>query len=387
VIKHIVILGPAFPYRGGIAATNERLAQEFENSGLKVTIYTFKLQYPSILFPGKTQYLEEKKNIHLQIYRKVNSINPFNWYKVGQELKRLKPDLIIVRYWIPFLALSLGKIIRLAKRNNFTKIVSIVDNYLPHERKIGDKILSKYFLKAVDGCVVMSQSVKSQIENDFPSLPIEYCPHPLFDHYGKIIDKYEARKYLQLDINKNYILFFGLIRDYKGLDLLIEAVNLSRDSGVDFDVIVAGEFYSDKEKYINLINKYNLSHRFHIFDYFIPESMVSFFFCSADVIVQPYKDATQSGVTQIAYHFNKPMIITNVGGLAEIIPNEKVGYVVNPNSKEIADAIVKFYKENKEKAFSEAAKVEKNKYSWKRMEETIYTLYGRFYYKKETYNG
>lgn len=387
MIKHIVIIGPAYPYRGGIAATNERLAQEFQRSGLKVTIYTFSLQYPSILFPGKTQYVENQKKPALNIYRKINSVSIFNWIKVGLELKKLRPDLIIVRYWIPFLAPSLGKIIRIAKKNRFTKIIALVDNYKPHEKRLGDRWLSKYFMSAVDGCVVMSHSVKSDIEKDFKNLPIEYCPHPLFDYYGKIIPKDEAKKSLKLEVNKNYILFFGLIRDYKGLDLLIEAVHLSENSYVDFDVIVAGEFYSDENKYIELIEKYNLKNRFHIYSQYISDDLVPYFFCAADIVVQPYKDATQSGVTQIAYHFNKPMIVTNVGGLPEMVHHGKVGYVVSPNPPSIAQALIKFYTENKEKDFSAMAAVEKNKYSWKRMEETIYILYSKLFYKKKTFNG
>ncbi len=387
MIKHIVIVGPAYPYRGGIAATNERLAQEFHRSGVKVTIYTFTLQYPSILFPGKTQFVENQKKPQLAILRKINSINIVNWFRVGIELKKLKADLIIVRYWIPFLAPSLGKIVRIAKKNKFTKIIALVDNYKPHEKRFGDKLLSKYFLSAVDACAVMSHSVKSDIEKDFNKLPIEYCPHPLFDYYGKIIPKDEAKKALKLDENKNYILFFGLIRDYKGLDLLIEAVHLIENSDVNFDVIIAGEFYSDENKYYELVEKYNLKSRFHFFAQFITDDLIPYFFCAADVVVQPYKEATQSGVTQIAYHFNKPMIVTNVGGLPEIVHHGKVGYVVSPNPPSIAQAIIKFYTENKEKDFSAMAAIEKNKYSWKRMEETIYILYSKLYYKKKTFNG
>lgn len=387
MIKHIVIVGPAYPYRGGIAATNERLAQEFQRSGVKVTIYTFTLQYPSVLFPGKTQFVENQKKPPLNILRKINSINPINWVKIGRELKKLKPDLIIVRYWIPFLAPAFGQIIRKVKRNRKTKIIALVDNYKPHERRLGDRWLSKYFMAAVDGCLVMSYSVKADIEKDFKNIPIEYCPHPLFDHFGTIIPKEEAKKALKLDGNKNYILFFGLVRDYKGLDLLIEAVHLSEETYNNFDVIVAGEFYNDEQKYNDLINSYNLKNRFHVFAQFIPDDLVPYFFCAADVVVQPYKDATQSGVTQVAYHFNKPMIVTNVGGLPEMVLHGKVGYVVSPNPPAIAQAIIKFYKENKEKEFSAMAAIEKNKYSWKRMEETIYILYSKLFYKKKTFHG
>lgn len=388
MIKHVVLIGPAYPYRGGIADTNERLAIEIKSSGIKTTIYTFKLQYPSILFPGKTQFVDKsKKKPDLLILRKINSVNPLNWIKIGKELKRIKPDIIIVRYWIPFLSPALGTILRIAKKNKYTKIIAIVDNFIPHEKRLGDTLLSKYFMKSVDGCIVMSLSVKAEIERFFKNKLIEYCPHPLFDHYGKIIPKEEARKSLKLDVTKKYILFFGLVRDYKGLDLLIEAVALIDTSILNFDIIVAGEFYSAKEKYLQLIEKYHLKDRFHIYDQFIPDELIPYFFCAADVVVQPYKDATQSGVTQVAYHFNKPMIVTNVGGLSEIVPNNKVGFVVYPNPEAIAHAIIKFYTENKEELFTENAKIEKNKYSWKRMEETIYILHSKLVFKNVTHEG
>ncbi|HNV95550.1 MAG TPA: glycosyltransferase [Bacteroidales bacterium] len=387
MVRHIVIIGPAYPYRGGIAATNERLAQEFISSGVKVSIYTFSLQYPTFLFPGKTQYVENTKAPSFPVLRKINSINPFNWIKVGRELKKIKPDLVIVRYWIPFLAPALGTVVRKIKKNKFTKVIALVDNFIPHEKRPGDKMLSHYFMKAIDGCVVMSHSVKADIEKVYSSKPIEYCPHPLFDHYGKIIPKVEAKKALKLNPDKNYILFFGLVRDYKGLDLLIEAVSLTKSTNADYEVIVAGEFYSDEEKYYALMDKFNVRDKFRVFAQFIPDDLVPYFFCAADVIVQPYKDATQSGVTQVAYHFNKPMIVTNVGGLPEMVHHKKVGYVVAPNAPAIAQAIAKFYNENREKDFSAMAAIEKNKYSWKRMEETIYILFSKLHYNKKTFNG
>lgn len=387
VIRHIVIIGPAYPYRGGIAATNERLAQEFISSGVKVSIYTFSLQYPSFLFPGKTQFVENTKAPSFPVLRKINSINPFNWIKVGRELKKMKPDMVIVRYWIPFLAPALGTIVRKIKKNKYTRVIALVDNFIPHEKRIGDTMLSHYFIKAIDGCIVMSHRVKADIEKLYPLKPIEYCPHPLFDHYGKMIPKAEAKKALKLNPNKNYILFFGLVRDYKGLDLLIEAVSLTSSTTIDYEVIVAGEFYADEEKYYTLMDKHGVRNKFRVFAQFIPDDLVPYFFCAADVIVQPYKDATQSGVTQVAYHFNKPMIVTNVGGLPEMVHHKKVGYVVAPNAPAIAQAISKFYNENREKDFSAMAAIEKNKYSWKRMEETIYILYSKLRYQKKIYNG
>ncbi len=387
LIRNVIIIGPAYPYRGGIAATNERLAQEFIKSGITVTLYTFSLQYPKLFFPGKTQFSEQSKPPDLNIKRRINSINPFNWHAVGREIKKAKPDLVMVRYWLPYLAPAFGTIIRKIKKNKQTKIIALVDNFIPHEKKVTDKMLAGYFIKAVDGCIVMSHSVKAEIEKKYKNKQIEYCPHPLFDHYGKPLSKEDAKKSLQLNINKNYILFFGLVRDYKGLDLLIEAVHLTQSMPVNFDVLVAGEFYSDEAKYRAMIEQYGLTQKFHIYAQFIPDEMVPYFFCAADMVVQPYKDATQSGVTQIAYHFNKPMIVTKVGGLPEMVQHGKVGYVVPPEPTAIAQAITKFYTEHKEKDFSTMAAIEKNKYSWKRMEETIHILYSKLSYRNNTFNG
>lgn len=375
--QKIVIVGPAHPFRGGIAANNDRLAREFISSNCEVVIFTFSLQYPSFLFPGKTQYSNEPKPEGIDIRIEVNSINPFSWFKVGRKIKKMCPDILLIRFWLPFMGPCFGNIARIAKKNKHTKVISILDNYMPHEKHFGDKWLARYFIKHVDGCVVMSHIVKAELRSDNRNKLIEYCPHPLFDHFGKTIPKIEARKLLGVDLNSRWMLFFGLIRDYKGLDILLNAMKEREANYADLKLIVAGEFYSNSELYYNMVKELNLSERVKIFPEFIPDNKVANFFSAADIIVQPYKQATQSGVTQIAYHFNKPMIVTNVGSLAEMVPNEKVGYVVEPTPTAIASAIEQFYSQNKEQEFSENAEKEKTKYSWKRMAETIFLLYSK----------
>ncbi len=375
--KKIVIVGPSYPFRGGIAANNDRLAREFMNSGCEVVIFTFSLQYPSFLFPGKTQYSNEPKPEGLDIRAEVNSINPFSWIKVGRKIKKMCPDILLIRFWLPFMGPCFGTIARIAKKNRHTKVISVLDNFIPHEKRIGDKWLAKYFIKPVDGCVVMSHAVKADLKKATNNVPIDYCPHPLFDHFGEIIPKEEAKKMIGVDIRSRWMLFFGLIRDYKGLDLLLKAMAETPASAPDLKLIVAGEFYSDSAPYYQLVNELGLKNRVTFFPEFIPDSKVSVFFSAADIVVQPYKHATQSGVTQIAYHFNKPMIVTGVGGLTEMVPHEKVGFIVDTHPKAIALAIERFYKENREKEFTEGALKEKSKYSWKRMEETIYLLYSK----------
>lgn len=369
--RKIIIIGSAYPFRGGLAAYNERLAREYIKNGDDVVIYTFTLQYPSFLFPGKSQYSESPAPTDIKIIRIVNSINPLNWIKVGNRIKKQKPDLVIIKFWIPFMAPCFGTIARRIKKNNFTKIISIVDNIIPHEKRVGDRILASYFVQAVHGFVAMSKSVMEDIKLFNKTKPVLFCPHPLYDHFGEIIPKEKAVCNLKLDTNYKYILFFGFIRDYKGLDLLLKSFAKLSIKNKSIKLIVAGEFYTDSKPYFDLIKINQLDEFVIMHNNFIPDEKVADYFCASDIVVQPYKNATQSGVTQIAYHFNKPMIVTDVGGLAEIIPDGKVGYVVKPDSEKLAEVIFKFFDLNKEKEFMEAASVEKEKYSWTNLIKTI----------------
>lgn len=375
--RKIILIGPAHPLRGGLATFNERLIREYRDNGEDASIFTFSLQYPSLLFPGKTQLSAEPAPVDLPVSIKVNSINPFNWIKVGLELRRKKPDFVIVKYWMPFMAPCFGTICRIIKGNKHTKIITIIDNLIPHEKRAGDRLLSGYWIGAVDGCVAMSRSVLHDLETFDPGKPKLYCPHPLYDNFGAPISKEVALNRLGLDPAFHYVLFFGFIRDYKGLDLLLKAFADKHLHEMKIKLLVAGEFYCDPKPYQEIITGHSLEDRVIMSNDFIPDSQVLNYFCAADLVVQPYKSATQSGVTQIAYHFNKPMIITDVGGLAEFVPNEKVGYVVNPDPEEIAGAILRFYRENKEDEFSANAAIEKQKYSWGRMVEAIDILLNR----------
>jgi len=367
--QKIVLIGPAHPLRGGLATFNERLIREYRKMGAEASIYTFSLQYPTLLFPGKTQLSNEPAPAEIPIKIAVNSINPFNWIRVGWELRKKKPDIVIVKFWMPFMAPCFGTICRIIKSNKHSRVITIIDNLIPHEHRPGDKLLSGFWIGSVDGCVTMSKSVLKELDQFNPSIPKLYCPHPLYDNFGEPITKTEALQKLNLDPAFNYILFFGFIRDYKGLDLLLEAFAGLKQLKVK--LIVAGEFYCDPKPYYDIIANHNLEEQVIMSNDFIPDSQVLNYFCAADLVVQPYKSATQSGVTQIAYHFNKPMIITNVGGLAEFVPDGKAGYVVNPEPSEIAAAIIRFYHENRESEFSANAIIEKRKYLWKNMVDAI----------------
>lgn len=374
----IIILGTAYPYRGGLSAFNERLAKEFQKEGNDVIIDTFTLQYPNILFPGKTQYSTDEAPKDITIKREVNSINPLNWIKVGMKIKSESPDVLIVKYWLPFMSPCFGTIARLVHQNKKTKIISVLDNIIPHEKRLADKLLSKYWVSSVDGFVAMSQSVLDDLQLFDKTKPRKLCMHPLYDNFGQSKGREEALSALGLDPAYSYILFFGFIRDYKGLDILLEAMADERIRKSNVKVIVAGEFYNNSEKYFELEKRLNIKESVVWKNEFIPDKEVSTFFSAADLIVQPYKSATQSGVTQIAYHFEKPMLVTNVGGLAEIVPNGKVGYVTNPEAKEVADAICDFYDNNRYETFVENVKVEKCKYLWSNMTSAILSLCGDF---------
>lgn len=368
----IIIVGTAYPYRGGLAAFNERLAGQFLKEGHEVEVYTFTLQYPGFLFPGKTQFTDDPAPAGLNIRRRINSCNPFNWIAVGREIRKKKPDLVVFAYWMSFMAPCFGTIARHIKRNGKTRCIGLIHNMIPHEPNVLDKLFPGYFAKAMDGFATLSQAVIADIEKfDKEGKPKRWAPHPIYDHYGELMDKAEARRELGLDAGGRYVLFFGFIRDYKGLDLLIDAFADPRlqDSGVR--LLVAGEFYGDPAPYLDRIRSLDIGDRVVLHNDYIPDSRVNRYFRACDIVAQPYKTATQSGVTQVAFHFEKPMLVTNVGGLPEIVPDGKVGYVVEPDAQSIADALVRFYKENREGEFTEGVRKEKLKYSWDRMTAAV----------------
>ena len=378
--KKIVILGPAYPLRGGgITTFNQRLAKEFIESGYDCKIYSFSLQYPSFLFPGKTQLSDEEPPKDLTIYTVINSINPFNWFRIGNRLRKERPDIIVVRYWLPFMGPSLGTIIRRVKKNKYTRVICIADNIIPHEKRPGDSYFTKYFLKVCDAFITMSGKVMQDLrlfEETKPALLVE---HPLYDNFGSIISKAEARKYLGINENDKIILFFGFIRKYKGLDLLLESMHILK-AGTSPDpagikLMVAGEFYDDEKHYLDLIKKWNLEDRVILRTGFIPDRDVQYYFCAADAVVQPYRNATQSGVTPLSYHFERPMIVTNVGGLPSLVPHRKTGLVTEPNASNIATAIREFYQLG-EDYFIPHLRKEKQKFSWQNIVNAVLSLAG-----------
>ena len=369
----IVIIGPAAPLRGGIATFNMRLAEEFQKSGHDVSIYSYYVQYPNFLFPGKTQLSDTPPPESLKIYSTISSINPFSWIKTAHAINKEKADLVIARFWLPFLAPTIGSILRLVdSKRNLTKI-GLVDNIVPHEKRIGDKLFAKYYASACDAFLVMSSSVASELKS-FTQKPIINTPHPLYDNYGEKVSRGEALHFLNLDANYKYLLFFGFIRKYKGLDILLEALTDARLRNTNLKLIVAGEFYEDEKPYNEFIEQNKLTEKVIIHNKFISDNDVKYYFSAVECVVQPYRNATQSGITQMAYHFGVPMIVTDVGGLSEIVPDSQVGFVTQPDATDIAEAIVKINAPNALPNFVSVLEIQREKFSWKKIVHTIINL-------------
>lgn len=372
----ITILGPAHPYRGGLASIMETMARVFRHRGHEVKIDTFSLQYPSWLFPGKSQTVDTPPPDDLHIERSVNTVNPFNWLRIGRRLRRERPDFVLLKYWTPFMAPCFGTIARLARRNGHTRVLCQIDNVEPHEHHVVDRPFNRYFLRSVDGFVYMSEQVHRELEA-YTDAPALFSPHPLFEHFGGRVDRGEACVRLGLDPASGYALFFGLIRDYKGLDLLLDAWAKLRCEGriEGKKLIVAGEFYTPREPCLAQIAALGLQDEVILHDRFIPDAEVKYYFSAVDCVVQPYKTATQSGVTQIAYQFCTPMIVTAVGGLAEIVPDGRVGYVCPPTAEGVADAIERIYEPGVLERFRENCIDERRRFSWDEMCSRIMELY------------
>ena len=367
----IVIISAAFPLRGGIAHSAGLLFKELYKAN-DVNIITFSRQYPQIFFPGKSQTEDEDSTNKIPSEAILDSINPINWIKVANHISSLNPDLVIFKHWMTFFAPCYGVIAgKLRKRN--IKLLAVCHNIIPHEKRPGDVILSKFFLKKMDYFVLLSEQVKKDLETIIKHAKSKVLPLPIFSIFGESVSKENARDKLKLNTAK-IILFFGLIRDYKGLDTLIEALSIVRQK-MDITLVVAGEFYSDEQKYISLIRKFNLQTSIILKKEFIPTTDVKYYFSAADAVVLPYKSATQSGIVQVAVNFEKPVIATNVGGLGEVIQDGKAGFIVEKeNPKAFAKALIRFYEENREKEFSHNIKSLKEKYSWENFVKGIFEL-------------
>jgi glycosyltransferase involved in cell wall biosynthesis len=362
-IQRIAIVGPAYPLRGGIAAFNEHLALAFIEQGKEVAIWSFRYQYPKFLFPGKSQIdNQSEKHDALRIEPIIHSVNPFNWFRSARRIKKQNPDVVIVRYWMPFMAPCLGVIASILRRSGI-KVIAITDNVIPHERMPFDVALARFFIRRCDAFVTMSQTVANDLVNLNPDAIFKVLPHPIYNQYGQAADRDSARRKLQIG-EEPVFLFFGLIRKYKGLDLLLKALASVAATGYQFTLLVAGEFYDSESDYRKLTAELGLNAHVRFYPDYISNEEVKFFFGAADLVVQPYRNATQSGITQIAYHFNKPCLVTNVGGLSEIVAHDVTGLVCEPDVDSIAGAIKGFLDSGNFHRFDDDLAVYKKRFEW-----------------------
>lgn len=372
----VFIIGPAYPLRGGPAKFNENLCEELIKAGHDAQLISYSLQYPNFLFPGSSQFeTNSKAPNHLKIHTLINTVNPFNWFKVAYFIKIQKPDFILFRFWLPFFGPSLGTIAKLVKSK--TKVLALTDNIIPHEKRFGDKAFTNYFVKNCDGFIAMSKTVLSDISKFTSNINKVYSPHPMYETYGEIVTQNEARAKLNLNKEDKIILFFGLIRHYKGLDILLEAMANDNIKKQNIKLLIAGEFYENKKPYLELIAKHNLQNIIILHDKFIANEDIRYYFCASNLVAQTYRKATNSGVTMIGYYYEKPMLVTNVGGLAEIVLNDKCGYVVENNIEKISEKINDYFVNNRETLFTQNVKLEKKKYEWHSFIKVLLELYAK----------
>ncbi len=371
--SRIVIVGPAYPLRGGIAQFNESLCASLSANGVPCSIVSFYLQYPAILFPGKSQKTEGTAPANIEIHEWLSSINPLSWAASAKRIAAMKPSHVIIRFWLPFMGPALGTLARFLSKKGIV-VIGLVDNAIPHEARPMDRSLSAWFFRHCNAFVALSQNVASQLKAIAPGKPIHVHPHPVYDIFGESIPMNEAREKLNLHPTDPYVLFFGFVRKYKGLDLLLQAFaeRQVRDTGAR--LLIAGEFYDDKLPYQQMMERLGIANRVEIRDSYIPDHEVKNYFCTANIIAQTYRNATQSGVTQIAYQFGRPMLVTNVGGLPEIVENGVTGFVAEPNHKAIAHAIERFFTEQREADFAKAVGARKHTFSWQHFTESLLTF-------------
>lgn len=363
----IAYLSTFYPFRGGIAQFNASLYRAFEKEH-SIKAYTFTRQYPDFLFPGETQMVTEKdKADAIPAERILDTANPLSYLSTASKIKKDLPDLLVMKYWMSYFGPSLGTVANRLKGQ--TKVITVLDNVIPHEKRFIDEPFTKYFLNQNHGFVVMSEAVKRDLLQLKPSAKYLSHPHPLYDHFGAKADVREAKAKLGIPEGKKVLLFFGFIRDYKGLDILIEALSLLP---ADYVLVIAGEVYGSFSKYEDQITKLGLKDRIINHVRYVPDNEVPLFFSSADVCILPYRSATQSGITSISYHFDLPMIATDTGGLRETILHKATGLIVSrPEPGLIAAAVREYFEKDLKPSFTEGIRSMKLKMSWNSLAKAI----------------
>lgn len=369
----IAVVGPSFPFRGGIAHYTTLLCKSLAETH-EVWLVSMSRQYPSLLFPGKTQKDESEVKLAVDgAEQLVDSMNPLSWVHAAKRIKEYTPDVVIIQWWHPFFAPAFGVIA--SKCRKFSKVMFLCHNVLPHEKAGPLMMLSKYALGKGSLFITHSAEDAANLKGIIPNANIKKARHPTYEVFkGQPVAKDEARRRLELDQEQNVILFFGLVREYKGLKYLIEAMPVILAS-INATLVIAGEFYDGREKYVQLIKDLGIDNRVKLKDQYIPNESVGEYFSAADLVVLPYVTATQSGIAQIAYGFNKPVVTTNVGGLPETVKDGETGYVVPPEDpRPLAKAVIRFFEEKKAEQFAENITDFKEEFSWRRMVEAIESL-------------
>jgi glycosyltransferase involved in cell wall biosynthesis len=351
-MKKIAIIGPNYPYRGGNSLFIGHLCIALQEK-FELLIINYLLLYPEILFPGKTQFDKSNEVMdgirQLKTHRILNSINPISWYNTAKKIKEFNPDLVVVDWWQPFFGPCHFGVLSLLGSNYKDRILFITENVISHESRFIDKILTKIGLAKASKFLVLSNKVQDDIKSLFPTKSIFKSELPIYDCYdnNKSLNKSELRSKFGFNNSDKVLLFFGYIRHYKGLDILIESLKILRSEDKSYKLLVAGESYENEKIYLDLISQYKLESAVHMENKFISNEDVGVYFYASDVAVLPYRSATQSGILNMAYGFNKPVVITNVGGLAEFVVEDQTGVIVNESSPDsIANGIKKFFQLN-----------------------------------------
>ena len=378
--QRLVVVGPFPPYRGGIAHFTQAMTEGLRSRGHDVRPVSFARQYPALLFPGKTQFepdrTSEEGRTSAEAPRLVNTLNPLSWLQTARYILRQRPDVCLFQYWMPFFAPALGMVAWTLRRRG-VRVVGVVHNALPHERRPGDRLLSRFFLQQCDGLVVLSEAVEADVRRLGIMAPVRRAEHPVFAHFGEAIPKEEARRRLGLPEEAPVVLFFGFVRRYKGLHVLLDAMPEVLGRRPDVRLVVAGEFYDDEAPYRAQVHRHGLGEHVLFRPDYIPQDEVARYFSAADVVAQPYLSATQSGIAAIAFHFGRPLVVTDVGGLAEVVPHERAGLVVPPDDPSaLAAAITRFFEAGLGETLAEGVRQARQNHSWDRLYEAVEAAWG-----------
>ncbi len=371
----ICLIGPAYPLRGGIAHYNTQLAAEFA-SRHEVTLISFSRQYPAPLFPGQTQFDPNSKTPGLTAEPLLDSLNPLSWLRAGRRIAELSPDLAVVHWWNPYFGPCIGTTLRIAKRHRRVTLTFICHNVFPHEPFPGTRGLTRYALTPGDAWLVHSEADRRNLESLRLRGRIAMTPQPPGRGFGNLLDKEEAKS--RLGLSGNILLFFGLIRRYKGLPQLLEALPLVLQK-LDCTLLIVGEFYEGKDHCLHLINTLGLASAVRVIDRFVPDDEVGLYFSAADLVVLPYESASQSAIVPIAYAFERPVVATRVGGLPEAVRDGETGLLIEPhNPSTLAEAITRFYRDRLEVPFSQRIRQLGHNFTWNDLADTIETVSKEF---------